>query len=319
MIPHGGCAIQIDREVGSDEQEVTRGLIMFVGRDHELSQLKKVYGSDEFETVVVNGDQQGVGVTSLLNHFIRGKKAVYWAGVAGDLQLNLKNLNNSILAYGAKAGKAVKFVKKAGQSNTLPFASIAEALEQVFAWAEEERLILVLDDYNLIAEAEKHIPEILEELSHKYMFGQLMLILCNVPLTHYYKHNMMFYGHGSTGISLRPFYFDEARGFLSRFSAEDKALTYGILGGKPCYLKQFSAKLSIEKNIKNTFLKPNSFLFTEPLNFVRKEFAEPQIYIDILTAIAQGVSCLKDIAARVDQESRVCNGCIKKLISLGLV
>lgn len=298
---------------------------MFVGREFELSLLEQKYDSDKFEFVVISAHRR-VGVTALLTHFIQGKNAIYCTGVDGSLQLNLANVNNSILAYSAKARKDVKSGKdvktgkdaKDGKSNTLPFSSIAAALEQVFAWAETERLVLVLDDYHLMSEVEHSLSSTLKELSDKYQdSSKLMVILFNMAPAH--RYDIARYGLCTVMMPLQPFYFAEACRFLSSFSAEDKALAYGILGRKPRYLEQFDARLSIEENIKNTFLNPNSFLFTAPLNFIKNEFAEPEIYIDILTAIAHGVSRLKDIAVRVGQESRICYNCIRKLIYLGLV
>lgn len=50
-----------------------------------------------------------------------------------------------------------------------------------------------------------------------------------------------------------------------------------------------SDKLSIEDNIKNTYLNPMSFLYEEPTNLLKQEVREPAIYTAIITAIATGV------------------------------
>ena len=39
-----------------------------------------------------------------------------------------------------------------------------------------------------------------------------------------------------------------------------------------------SDKLSIEENIKNTYLNPMSFLYEEPMNLLKQEVREPAIY-----------------------------------------
>ncbi len=43
-------------------------------------------------------------------------------------------------------------------------------------------------------------------------------------------------------------------------------MVYGIVGGTPQYLLQMNDQLSVEDNIKNTFLNPTSSLFEEPEN-----------------------------------------------------
>lgn len=52
--------------------------------------------------------------------------------------------------------------------------------------------------------------------------------------------------------------------YFRNFSEEDQALIYGIVGGTPQYLLQINDRLSVEENIKNTFLNPTSSMFEEP-------------------------------------------------------
>ena len=51
--------------------------------------------------------------------------------------------------------------------------------------------------------------------------------------------------------------------YFRNFSEEDQALIYGIVGGTPQYLLQINDRLSVEENIKNTFLNPTSSMFEE--------------------------------------------------------
>ena len=55
-----------------------------------------------------------------------------------------------------------------------------------------------------------------------------------------------------------------------KFAGEDKAVIYGIAGGTPQYLLQMNDQLSIEENVKNTFLNPTSAMFEEPENLLSK-------------------------------------------------
>lgn len=64
-------------------------------------------------------------------------------------------------------------------------------------------------------------------------------------------------------MKLLPFDFADTCRYFINFSDEDKALIYGIVDGTPQYLSQMNDNLSIEENIKNTFLNPTSSLFEE--------------------------------------------------------
>ena len=67
-------------------------------------------------------------------------------------------------------------------------------------------------------------------------------------------------------MKIQTFSFEETCRCFKNFSDEDKALAYGIVGGTPQYLLQIDDRLSIEDNIKNTYLNPISFLYEEPTN-----------------------------------------------------
>lgn len=56
-----------------------------------------------------------------------------------------------------------------------------------------------------------------------------------------------------------------------------------------------SDKLSVEGNIKNTYLNPMPFFYEEPMNLLKKEVREAAIYTAIITAIATGHSRMSEI------------------------
>ncbi len=77
--------------------------------------------------------------------------------------------------------------------------------------------------------------------------------------------------------------------------------------------------LSVEDNIKNTFLNPISFLYEEPINLLKQEVREPTIYTAIITAIAAGASRMSEISSKVGEDTNVCSIYIKNLMNLGIV
>ena len=92
-----------------------------------------------------------------------------------------------------------------------------------------------------------------------------------------------------------------------------------MVGGTPQYLLQLNDKLSIEENIKNIFLNPNSSLFEEPENLLKQEVREASLYNAIITAIATGSSRLSEISSKVGEDSNVCASYLKNLLALGIV
>ena len=284
---------------------------MFIGRERELNSLEKLYASDKFEFAVIYGRRR-VGKTALINHFIRNKKAIYFMGVESNDKQNLENFSKNILEYGV------------GIQVDTAFLSFQAALEYVFQLAEKERLILAIDEYPYVARSSRSLASTLQLLIDKYKENsKLMLILCGSSMSYMEDHVLAYkaplYGRRTAQMKMQPFDFADACRYFKNFSDEDKALIYGIVGGTPQYLLQMDDKLSIEENIKNTFLNPTSSLFEEPENLLRQEVREPALYNAIITAIATGSARMAEISTKVGAETSVCAAYLKNLLALGLV
>lgn len=284
---------------------------MFIGRENELNALERLYRSDKFEFAVIYGRRR-VGKTALINHFIDGKKAIYFMGVESNEKQNLENLSKSIIEFSSGI-----------QAETY-FSSYQAALEYVFKLAEKERIILAIDEYPYVARASKSLASTLQMLIDKYKDeSKLMLILCGSSMSYMEDQVLAYksplYGRRTAQMKITPFDFEECCTYLSRLSDEDKALVYGIVGGTPQYLLQMSDKLSVEENIKNTYLNPTSFLYEEPVSLLKQEVREPAIYNAIITAIATGASRMSEIATKVGESTTTCTAYIKNLINLGII
>ena len=284
---------------------------MFIGRERELTALNKLYGSNKFEFVVIYGRRR-IGKTELIKQFLGDKKAIYFMGIESNAKLNLENFSKSILEFNT------------GIRADTSFSNFQAALEYVFQLAENDRIILAIDEYPYVARSSKSLASTLQLLIDKYKdTSKLMLILCGSSMSYMEDHVLSYkaplYGRRTAQIKLLPFDFEETCRYLADMSGEDKALMYGAVGGTPQYLLQVSDKLSVEENIKNTYLNPISFLYEEPTNLLKQEVREPAIYTAIITAIATGASRMTDISTKVGEDTSVCTTYIKNLISLGIV
>ena len=252
---------------------------MFIGREQELASLNKLYASDKFEFVVIYGRRR-VGKTALINQFIKDKKAIYFMGVESNAKQNLENFSKNIMEYST------------GVQVDTSFLSFQAALEYVFQLAEKERLILAIDEYPYVARSSKSLASTFQLLIDKCKDNsKLMLILCGSSMSYMEDHVLAYkaplYGRRTAQMKILSFDFVDTCRYFKNFSDEDKALIYGIVGGTPQYLLQMDDRLSVEDNIKNTFLNQTSSLFEEPENLLKQEVREPAIYNAIITAIAR--------------------------------
>ena len=284
---------------------------MFIGREREMADLNKLYTSDSFEFAVIYGRRR-VGKTALINQFIKDKKAIYFMGVESNAKQNLENISKNIMEY------------EIGIQAETSFVSFQAALEYIFRLAQKERLVLAIDEYPYVARASKSFASTLQLLIDRYKdSSKLMLILCGSSMSYIEDHVLSYkaplYGRWTAQMKILPFEFVDTCRYFKNFSDEDKALIYGIVGGTPQYLLQMDDRLSVEDNIKNTFLNPSSSLFEEPENLLKQEVREPALYNAIITAIATGASRMAEISTKVDESTSVCATYLKNLMALGLI
>lgn len=284
---------------------------MFIGREKELGELNKLYNSDKFEFAVIYGRRR-VGKTALINEFSKDKDTIFFIGVETNAKQNLENLSKSIMEY--NTGKIVDST----------FSSFQSALEYVFELAKSKRIVLVIDEYPYVARASKSLASTLQLLIDKHKdSSKLFLILCGSSMSYMEDKVLAYkaplYGRRTAQFKIQPFDFFDVCDYFKNYTAEEKLMAYGIIGGTPQYLLQINDKISIEDNIKNIYLNPTSAIYEEPNNLLKQEVREPAIYNAIITAVAAGASKMSEISSKVAEDTSVCSTYIKNLISLGIV
>lgn len=285
---------------------------MFVGRDKEMQTLETLFAKDTFEFVVMYGRRR-VGKTTLINEFIKNKKAIFYPGIDSNEKQNLELFSNCIMS--AVSGIPADMV----------FRDFNDAFEYIYNMAQKERLVLVIDEYPYLANCYGGISSLLASfIDHKYLNSRLMLILCGSALS--FMENQVLgyqsplYGRRTAQMKILPFTFAECRKYYHNFNAEDMALAYGVTGGIPLYMSKLDDKKSMEDNIKENFFETSAYLFEEPANLMKQECREPMQYNAIIKSIATGYSKMSEIsgASGIHDTSAV-SGYISKLISLGIL
>ena len=285
---------------------------MFIGRESELGKLNKMYSGNKFECAIIYGRRR-VGKTSLIQEFIKDKKSIYFLSLETSERVNLENFSKSV------------WITANEQIITQPrFSDFMDALELISDLAEGERLVLVIDEYPYLAGAVRGMSSMLQaQIDTKLKNTQLFLILCGSSMS--FMENQVLgyesplYGRRTAQFKIEPLKFFESVGFHKEYDIFDSALAYGVTGGIPHYLSQIDSTIPLKDNIIENFFSPNSYLFEEPSNLLKQELREPQMYNDIITAIATGSSRLNEIATKTKLESAVCSKYLRSLLSLGIV
>jgi AAA+ ATPase superfamily predicted ATPase len=284
---------------------------MFVGRKRELEKLNELYGSGKFECAVIYGRRR-VGKTTLINEFVKGKKAIYYTGLETSSRENLENLSRSVMTA------------RLGGETYAVFPGYQAALDTLHEMSAAERVVMVIDEYPYLAGAYGGISSLLQvQIDNKFKNGKLMLILCGSSMS-FMENQVLGYksplfGRRTAQFKIQPFDFFEAKSYHKNFDPHEAAMIYGLTGGIPQYLELMDDNLGVAENIKRSFFDPNAFLFEEPSNLLKQEVREPAHYNAIIRSIATGSTRNSEIAARADMETGACANYLKNLISLGIV
>lgn len=106
---------------------------------------------------------------------------------------------------------------------------------------------------------------------------------------------------------------------LKGMDKEDIAVIHSATGGVADYLSFVDKNLSLDENLINLFLNPSGRLFEEPINLLNQELKSPEIYNQIIYAIANGATKNVEISDKTNISSGSLTPYINKLIELGII
>lgn len=285
---------------------------MFLGRTRELEVLADLYESGRPELFVLYGRRR-VGKTELLQRLCQGRRAVYFQAAQVRERDNLRAFQ-SALAEGLGDELATRIELPDWE------AALGFALER----SAPERLLVVLDEFPYLCEANKGLPSILQRFwDRRGKHSRLMLVLCGSQVSFMEKEVLAerspLFGRRTGQRRLEPLGPGDALDFFPGWSLEDRLLGYGILGGMPAYLRRFDPARTLRENVLREILRPEGYLFDEVQFLLHNELNNPTTYNSLLSAVARGEHKLGDIALTVGVDSTTANKYLSVLRELGLV
>ena len=285
---------------------------MFVGRHQELEQLNQAYQENNFQFTVIYGRRR-IGKTSLINEFLKDKKAIYYVALEENAEDNLKRFSD-----------AISILKNTDQGGKEKFANFEECFKEITRLAQEQRVILVIDEFPYLAKAYPTISSMLQSyIDHEFKETNLFLILCGSSMSFMERQVLGYqsplYGRRTLALKLEPFKLSEAHEMLPKLSKEDAFIINTVCGGVPQYLSYMSDSMSVADNIKKNFLTKSGRLFDEPNNLLQQELRDPTNYNSIINAIASGASKHSKIAQSAHLQTGPLTTYLNNLIDLGIV
>lgn len=285
---------------------------MFIGRQDELKFLEERYQNKSGQLVVLYGRRR-VGKTETIRKFCENKKHIFYTCVECPDEQQLKSFSMRVLQTGIPAARYIS-----------SFADWEQAFRSILDVPGDEKKILVIDEFPYMVRGNSSIPSILQSLWDEVLKNaNVMIILCGSAMSFMEKEILAeknpLYGRATGILKMNELNFYDAIQFVPSYSAEEKIMTYAILGGIPHYLKQFDDSLSLEENIQKNILTRGSILYSEVEFLLRQELREISIYNVIIEAIALGNTKLNDIYQKTQIEKTKLSVYLKNLMDLKII
>ena len=264
-----------------------------IGRREEINHLETLYKSNSFEYLVMYGRRR-VGKTTILQEFSKKYNTIFYPAQAKNDALNLEDFSKMVQIYFDGM-----FISS--------FMSWKDAFEYIEKKADK-RTAIIIDEFPFLADENPTIKSVLQHtIDHLWKKNKnIFLILCGSSVsfmeTDVMGNKSPLHDRQTSSLEILPFDYLDSSLFFENYTNEQKLISYGILGGIPRYLEAFDEYLSLEDNIANKILKNGSYLHEEPINLLKAELRETNVYNSILSAISNGRNRATDIADFIHED-----------------
>jgi AAA+ ATPase superfamily predicted ATPase len=265
---------------------------MFINRKKEMKMFEKLYKTNKAEMFVMYGRRR-VGKTELIKEFIKNKKNIYFMADLNIEKELLKMFCERVLSELSQG------LSEVGVS----FSSWDGIFKLISQYEGNEKLIIVLDEFQYICTSNNAFPSILQRLWDEHLKdSNIMLVLCGSYIS-FMENEVLaakspLYGRRTAQYMLQPMNFFDIHEFFPQYSNEELISAYSILGGIPAYLNKFDDGFGIIENLKDFVLSPETFLHNEVQFLLMQELKETRNYFAILQHVADGETKLNDIVTK---------------------
>jgi AAA+ ATPase superfamily predicted ATPase len=281
----------------------------FINRTQELETLNSEYHNTSSAFSVIYGRRR-VGKTTLIQEYIKKKPMLYYYATETNLSMQLKAF--------------IEDMRETLKLGNVTFESFEDALVYLSDNIGEEKLVLVIDEYQNLAKLDKGFSSMLQKIWDLHLKkSDIHLILCGSTISMMHSEILNYsaplYGRSTTIIHLKPMLSIHIHDFVPGLSTEQFMRIFSVFGTIPKYLEMYQKERSFEENVRNLILNKNSFLYSEGYFLLKQEINEVTTYFSILEAISKGASKMGNISSMLEMQSSQLTRYMEKLIDLGFI
>ncbi len=261
---------------------------MLINRQRELAYLDSRYARRGAELAILYGRRR-VGKTTLMYDWCQGKPHLYFFAAR--------------LPDGALLAEFSQQLAAALQQPDRAFATWSEALLALAELAQEQRFVVVIDEYPYLADSVPGFSTLLQRawdtaLQHTHLFLCLTGSTYSVMRREILDGQAPLYRRHTWAYELLPLQPADFPAFFPTYDAEQIVEAFAVLGGMPRNLVAVSADARLMQNVERELLSPAGSLFNEVRLVLHEELkGQVDVFGRALQAIAGGAHTRKDIAA----------------------
>jgi len=269
--------------------------IHFVDREKELEFLSRQF--DEYNPffVVIYGKRR-VGKSELIKKFLAGRKSIYLLATTEVEKEIIANFSRGTAEFFNDAALAVN-----------PLTSFRQFLEYLKKKDIKERIIVAIDEFPYLVDANKAVPSILQSFWDEYFRNSRVSFVLSGSSISAMENGVLarkspLYGRRTGQWKMAPFNFRNFSLLFPKLSLEKRIEFFAVTGGTPYYANEFRESFTLYANVVEKIASKGAVLHDEVMFLLREELREPKTYYSILKEISAGKTKVTEIGNAVGIE-----------------
>lgn len=273
---------------------------MFVGREKELMELRRVMNTGKKEAVLIYGKRR-IGKSALISEAAKSFNGIIIEHmcVKSTFEGNLELLNRDVsLALGLP---------------NMHMTSLSDIFRLLSA--QSQPVLIVLDEYQYMKESAKkgEVDSYMQNIID-HMSDQIRLILCGSYISvmkELLEEDNPLFGRFTCIMHIDVFDYKDASLFYPDADTRDKLIYYALFGGSPYVLSVIDTHSTIAENIKKLLIPSTGLLRMYIENVMLREIGKAYD-VRILEVIGNGKKKYSDIQSVVARND---NGSLSKQLN----
>ena len=197
---------------------------MFLNRTRELGYLSERYAAGRAEIVVLYGRRR-VGKSALLFEWSEGKPCIFFFARRADKATLLGEFSRAIRTFSTNSPSAPE--GPSGTPDDFTYPSWGAAFSVLAELATERRLVIILDEFPYLVEADPELPTLLQRewdlhLQHTQIFLVLSGSIQSVIQQQVLDPTAPLYRRHTWPFELKPLTLADLPAFFPRYTAEQE-------------------------------------------------------------------------------------------------